>query len=80
MDPRPDCIPLDALVDPDPARHGGKAATLARLAAAGLPVPTGVVIPVDVAGAPCADLDALARAVVAALGDGPLAVRSSAVD
>ena len=36
--------------------------------------------PVDVAGAPCADLDALARAVVAALGDGPLAVRSSAVD
>ncbi|MGH3933431.1 MAG: hypothetical protein ACRDS1_00365, partial [Pseudonocardiaceae bacterium] len=30
----------------DPARVGGKAATLARLASAGIPIPDGVVLPV----------------------------------
>lgn len=56
----------------DPARAGAKAATLAVLRAAGLPVPPGVVVP------PGADPDLAGRHVVDALGDGPLAVRSSA--
>lgn len=73
----------------DVACAGGKAATLARLQAAGLPVPPGFVIPADVADGPTSDdadhagllerlrpdvADALAR-----LGEGPVAVRSSAV-
>lgn len=73
----------------DVARAGGKAATLARLQAAGLPVPPGFVIPAGTAGGSTTDkadhagprgrlrsavADALAR-----LGEGPVAVRSSAV-
>ncbi|MFO0846948.1 MAG: hypothetical protein U0871_00105 [Gemmataceae bacterium] len=40
----PDLIPLDA-PDPDPAVLGGKGYGLAKLLAAGLPVPPGFVIP-----------------------------------
>lgn len=53
----------------DPERAGRKAATLARLARAGFRIPEGCVVPVDVEGA--------TSEVIAALGDGPLAVRSS---
>src|SRR3954470_3169827 len=55
---------------PDAARLGGKAATLARLAAAGLPVPEGVVLPTEVfaeavraATAPGGDVDPRALTV-----------------
>ena len=62
------------------AACGGKAAGLARLIAAGLPVPDGIVLDdraFRAAGDPPADLVAEVEAAVAALG-GPLAVRSSA--
>ncbi len=59
----------------DPARVGGKAAALARLLGAGLPVPDGVVLPVGQLA------DPRARAALArwAEGRGALIVRSSAV-
>ena len=53
----------------DPERAGRKAATLARLARAGFRIPEGCVVPVDV--------EAATPEILAALGDGPLAVRSS---
>ncbi len=77
MAERDDLVPLD-LVRPDAAALvGGKAATLARLRAAGFPVPDGFVVPA------CAGLDDRAdevRKAAADLGGGPFAVRSSAVD
>jgi pyruvate,water dikinase len=66
---------LIALRDADPARCGGKAATLGRLLSAGLPVPDGVVVPFGT-GAP--DLECRAHGAWDALAPGPLAVRSSA--
>ncbi|WP_254238037.1 PEP/pyruvate-binding domain-containing protein [Allokutzneria sp. A3M-2-11 16] len=56
-------------------RVGGKAGTLAVLRAAGLPVPDGVVLPVG--GEASAEL---AEEIIAVLGAGPLAVRSSGVE
>jgi pyruvate,water dikinase len=71
----PGLIPLDA-PDPDPAVVGGKAYGLAKLLAAGLPVPPGVIIPATAVRTDpalrSAILDAAQR-----LG-GPVAVRSSA--
>ncbi|MFQ5555145.1 MAG: PEP/pyruvate-binding domain-containing protein [Acidimicrobiia bacterium] len=72
---------LPAIVDissPDPAPDllGGKAASLARLAAAGLPVPQGAVVPTYVADD---DLEAVAAALADRLAGSPLAVRSSGV-
>jgi pyruvate,water dikinase len=63
-----------------PDEIGGKAANLARLIAAGLPVPEGVVLFPAAAGAAgrAAELAAIARDAVARLGP-RLAVRSSAV-
>jgi len=63
----------------DKARFGGKAAHLARLLTAGHPVPAGFALAHDT---DAADPDTLAalRTSLAALGDVPLAVRSSAVD
>lgn len=72
-----------------PERAGQKAANLARLAAAGFPVPEGVVVTTEAweaahsGGASAASLPpqvyAALETAVAALGDGPLAVRSSGV-
>jgi pyruvate,water dikinase len=56
---------------------GTKAATLAKLAAAGFAVPDGVVITTAVS---TADLDAAVGTVLDHFGDATLAVRSSAVD
>ncbi|MBO3086267.1 PEP/pyruvate-binding domain-containing protein [Cellulomonas fengjieae] len=74
---------LVPLRDADVAACGGKAGALGRLARAGLPVPDGFVVPF---AAYRTDLDlrpglsdALAREL-AALGDPPVAVRSSAGD
>lgn len=60
------------------ASAGGKAATLGVLAAAGMPVPDGFVVTAEAFDAP-EDLDAAVAAAAAPLGDGPFAVRSSAV-
>jgi len=63
------------LTDPracDPELAGGKASTLARLAAAGFPVPDGAIVPVDRGD----DAD---PELIAWLGGGPLVVRSSAI-
>jgi pyruvate,water dikinase len=57
---------------------GGKAATLARLAAAGFPVPDGFVL-TPAALAADATLDEVVRAAAGRLGEGPFAVRSSAL-
>lgn len=81
-------LSLDEPAAADPARAGHKAATLARLRAAGHRVPPGVVLPVELAGrlreAPAAE--ALPGEVVAELaaaleelGGGPVAVRSSGI-
>lgn len=59
----------------DAAIAGHKAANLGALAQRGLPVPVGVVIPADAVDG---ELDDLVAEAVGALGDGPLAVRSSA--
>src|SRR4051794_15750182 len=84
----------DAGASADPALLGGKAATLARLGAAGLPVPDGVVLTADVfteaVRAAGDDVDpgaltlpgpaaAALLAATAAWRDTPLAVRSSGV-
>jgi pyruvate,water dikinase len=58
-----------------PEQAGGKAGALGVLLRAGLPVPDGVVVPVDTADA---DLAGVGDAAVAALGAGAVAVRSSA--
>ena len=71
---------LLSLADPqasDPAIAGAKAATLARLAAAGLPVPPGAVVPVDVGGD---SLPEVADSIAARFPGCTLAVRSSGVD
>lgn len=62
----------------DAARFGGKAAHLARLVAAGHPVPEGFALAHD-ADERAPDTLAALRAGLAALGDVALAVRSSAV-
>ncbi|MHB1134206.1 MAG: PEP/pyruvate-binding domain-containing protein [Chloroflexota bacterium] len=64
-------IPLAALTRADREVAGGKAATLGELARAGFPVPAGFVV----TGEP----DEQSLAAARALGDGPLAVRSSAI-
>jgi rifampicin phosphotransferase len=58
-------------------RIGSKAANLAPLVAAGFPIPPGFVIPAD-AFANWPQVQAALAAAVSVLGDGPLAVRSSA--
>jgi phosphohistidine swiveling domain-containing protein len=58
-------------------RIGSKAANLARLAAAGFPVPAGLVIPTD-AFARWPELQAALPEAARSLGEGSLAVRSSA--
>ncbi len=55
---------------------GGKAASLARLTAAGLPVPPGLVVPADT---PDADLDAVAAELAVRFAGRRLAIRSSGV-
>jgi pyruvate,water dikinase len=83
-------IPLAELASVDRGLLGGKAHGLATLAQAGLPVPDGIVVTRAAYReaardglAPDAVPAALAEAIadaVRALGDGPLAVRSSAAD
>jgi phosphohistidine swiveling domain-containing protein len=58
-------------------RIGSKAASLAQLIAAGFPIPQGLVIPAD-AFADWPHVQAALPAAASTLGDGPLAVRSSA--
>ncbi|HET6572164.1 MAG TPA: PEP/pyruvate-binding domain-containing protein [Fimbriiglobus sp.] len=80
----PDLLFLDAITDA--ALLGGKAAGLARLTAAGLPVPPGFVLTTDayrrLHAAGIRSDPAFAQSVLDAyrrLGGGPVAVRSSAV-
>lgn len=63
------------LADATVRTAGAKAGTLGTLLRRGFPVPAGVVLPVDL---PDDDLATVCGAVVAALGGGALAVRSSA--
>ncbi|MDX1511573.1 MAG: PEP/pyruvate-binding domain-containing protein [Nitriliruptorales bacterium] len=66
----------------DAAAAGGTAATLARLRAAGFPVPAGVVLDASTTAAIPGDADLAVRvadAVREQLGEGPMAVRSSAI-
>lgn len=80
-----DILFFDAITDADTARVGGKGLGLAKLAAAGLPVPPGFVITTDAyrrvqPGRLMSDV-AFVRAITEAyqkLGGGPVAVRSSA--
>ena len=78
---------LVPLADAVAATCGGKAGTLGRLTRAGLPVPDGVVVPFAVYRAVTNPTDPLPPALthaladaLAALGDPPVAVRSSADD
>jgi pyruvate, orthophosphate dikinase len=61
------CVRLSGAMAPDPARYGGKGASLVRLTALGLPVPPGFVITADV----CASFreGALPAAVIDELRD-----------
>jgi pyruvate,water dikinase len=64
----------------DPAAYGGKAVALGTAARAGLPVPAGFALSVDVVEAVVrADPDVLPALQAACTGGGPRAVRSSAV-
>ncbi len=80
-----DLIPFGQITDVDAARVGGKGHSLGRTAAAGLPVPPGFVVTTDAyrrlqQSGVRADRDFVARFAekLHALGDGPVAVRSSA--
>jgi pyruvate,water dikinase len=76
-------VPLEHVGRAGTALVGGKARGFAVLAAAGLKVPTGFVVTTEafhgLGGSPNGLRDAVAEHV-ALLGDGPLAVRSSATD
>lgn len=83
-------VRFDAELPPssaEPARLGGKGANLVRLVSAGFPVPGGFILTVEAyrrwasspAGRLPEEMSAPLRAALAALGDGPVAVRSSAV-
>jgi phosphohistidine swiveling domain-containing protein len=63
----------------DAGEVGGKAAGLGELLAAGVRVPPGVVLSADSAAMPSGERLALLEEVVAKLGIGPFAVRSSGV-
>src|SRR5688500_450379 len=67
---------LDEIPGDDP-EAGGKAAGLARLVAAGLPVPETLVLPARAAGAPAPEVAAALDEAFARL-PAPLVVRSSA--
>lgn len=71
---------LVALRDAGAAACGAKAASLGALLRAGLPVPDGVVVPFPAYGSGTGDLVDVLGPAVAALGGGPVAVRSSAAD
>jgi len=73
-------VAMDGAAPVDVARVGAKAASLARLSAAGFSVPAGFVVTAD-AFVHLADAELAGAIEVAAapLGDGPFAVRSSAV-
>ena len=82
----PILAPLDALSPADAPEAGGKGASLARLWAAGFRVPPAFVIfPAAAHAIAAGDGDGEARAAVAEaaaalLAEGPVAVRSSALD
>jgi pyruvate,water dikinase len=63
----------------DAGAVGGKAASLGALLATGVRVPDGVVLPVDLAGAPPDVRRAAVDEAMAELGAGPFAVRSSGI-
>lgn len=67
----PPIVPLESLTRADREIAGAKAATLGELARAGFPVPEGFVV--------TGELDEAVLAAQRALGDVPLAVRSSAI-
>lgn len=79
-------VDLDDEQAADPTIVGGKAATLARLRAAGFPAPHGVVISATAihdwlqGELPDDVLHGLGRVAAEAYGPGPLAVRSSSLD
>jgi phosphohistidine swiveling domain-containing protein len=78
----PDILFLDEVTDADAGRVGGKGLSLARLAAAGLPVPPGFVVTTD-AYRRCmtkgvTDVGRAVEDAYTRLGSGPVAVRSSA--
>jgi pyruvate,water dikinase len=81
----PDILPLDAIGESDSSRVGGKALSLGRMAAAGLPVPAGFVVTTQIyrlSGQSGVSSDPeLVQSLLRAyrdLGSGPVAVRSSA--
>jgi pyruvate,water dikinase len=77
-------VPLASAGDADPARIGGKARGFATIARAGLSAPEGFILTADAhraadgAGRLADDAAQAVAAAVAAFGDAPLAVRSSA--
>ena len=88
LEPAPSAAPLISLDDPRALERdlvGGKAVGLARLRAAGLPTPPGLVLPTTAIPAArlldqlSPSLRALLPEIVERLGEGPLAVRSSSV-
>jgi rifampicin phosphotransferase len=70
---------LGDLRSADAGEAGGKAAGLGELIAAGVRVPDGVVLHPDIAAMPTVDRQALLDDVIAELGNGPFAVRSSGI-
>ena len=80
----PDILFFDAVTDADAGRVGGKGLSLARMAAAGLPVPPGFVVTTDAyrrqaaSTRPPADLPAAAPVAPAAGGAAPGAAAPAA--
>ncbi len=75
---RPDAV-LDLEAATDRATAGGKASSLARAARAGHPVPAGFVVTAPAAAVGARAIAAQVETALSRLGDGPFAVRSSAV-
>ena len=67
--------PLAELRSADEGSFGGKSASLGELLAAGIPVPPGFAVPASAMGS----LDDVRAALDGLIGDGPYAVRSSAI-
>jgi pyruvate,water dikinase len=78
----PDILFLDEVADADAVRVGGKGLGLAKLAAAGLPVPPGFVVTTEAyrrcMAKGATDIGRAVEDAYARLGYGPVAVRSSA--
>jgi pyruvate,water dikinase len=72
-------VPFEALGAGDAERVGGKCANLGELTGAGFPVPPGFAVTTAAVAAPWGDVADAVAAAYRALGEPPVAVRSSAV-